>query len=339
MIEDFLNDKPNGKVKINDFHFSEEEKERGIERLMKRIDRYERRKSVRRWSIAACVAALVAVGGGVMYSAMSDADEAEMVAAVKPADYDIVLTMEDGSSIVLDDNAQVACAESGALSVNGEEKAAEGANMCTLHVPDGKRSSITMSDGTRLWVNSASTVNFPTEFGEGEKRINVDGEVYLEVAHNEACPFVVATDNFDVKVLGTKFGLTAYSHQKAKNVVLAEGSIEVEMHDGSSTTLRPNDLFCMKDGKCSVSQVDPYTYISWKDNLLYLNNESVTEVMNRLAHQYAVGIMCNGNVSNIRLQGKLVLADSIEEVLNNLSVIYPIDYGVKDNQITVKFKN
>ncbi len=338
MIEDFLNDKPNSKVRINDFHFSDEEKERGVDRLMKRIDRYERRKSVRRWSIAACVAALVAVGGGALYSAVSSADEAEM-AAVTPADYDIVLTMENGSSIVLDDDAQVACAEAGALTVNGEEAVAEGSKMCTLHVPDGKRLSVAMSDGTRLWVNSASTVHFPTEFGDGERQISVDGEVYLEVAHNESHSFVVNTDNFAVKVHGTKFGVTAYSHQKAKNVVLAEGSIEVSMPDGTSTMLRPNDLFSMKDGKCSVSEVDPYTYISWKDNLLYLNNESMTEVMNRLAHQYAVDIMCNGNVSNIRLQGKLVLADSIEEVLNNLSVIYPIDYSVKDNQITVKFKN
>lgn len=339
MIEDFLNDIPTEKVRINDYHFSEEEKDKGVERLMKDIDRYERRKSMRRWSMAACVAALVAVGGGAAHSVMTADEGAEMAAMVTPADYDIVLTMQDGSSVVLDDNASISCAETGALSVNGKEAVSEGESMCTLHVPDGKRSSITMSDGTRLWVNSATTVNFPTEFAGKERRIRVDGEVYMEVAHNEEHPFVVCTDNFDVRVLGTKFGLTAYSHQKAKNVVLAEGSIEVNMPNGSKTMLRPNDLFSMKDGKCSVSQVDPYTYISWKDNVLYLNNESMTEVMDRLAHQYAVDIMCNGNVSNIHLQGKLVLADSIEEVLDNLSVIYPIDYGVKDNQITVKFKN
>lgn len=339
MIEDFLNDIPTEKVRINDYHFSEEEKDKGVERLMKDIDRYERRKSMRRWSMAACVAALVAVGGGVAHSVMTADEGAEMAAMVTPADYDIVLTMQDGSSVVLDDNASISCAGTGALTVNGKEAVSEGESMCTLHVPDGKRSSITMSDGTRLWVNSATTVNFPTEFAGKERRIRVDGEVYMEVAHNEEHPFVVCTDNFDVRVLGTKFGLTAYSHQKAKNVVLAEGSIEVNMPNGSKTMLRPNDLFSMKDGKCSVSQVDPYTYISWKDNVLYLNNESMTEVMDRLAHQYAVDIMCNGNVSNIHLQGKLVLADSIEEVLDNLSVIYPIDYGVKDNQITVKFKN
>lgn len=339
MIEDFLNDIPTEKVRINDYHFSEEEKDKGVERLMKDIDRYERRKSMRRWSMAACVAALVAVGGGVAHSVMTADEGVEMAAMVTPADYDIVLTMQDGSSVVLDDNASISCAGTGALTVNGKEAVSEGESMCTLHVPDGKRSSIRMSDGTRLWVNSATTVNFPTEFAGKERRIRVDGEVYMEVAHNEEHPFVVCTDNFDVRVLGTKFGLTAYSHQKAKNVVLAEGSIEVNMPNGSKTMLRPNDLFSMKDGKCSVSQVDPYTYISWKDNVLYLNNESMTEVMDRLAHQYAVDIMCNGNVSNIHLQGKLVLADSIEEVLDNLSVIYPIDYGVKDNQITVKFKN
>lgn len=339
-------------VRINDFKFTEEEKRRGLERLQKRMRRYDWWKVGRCWAVAASVLVVVAIGGWMYVNRMDGGSEQEFVARVVPADNDILLTMNDGFTMNLHDKSELVCSADGGISVDcdewnialsdeetgtaGKDEAGMVDNkMYTLVVPDGKRTSVRLADGSRLWINSGSEVEFPACFNGKERCIKVNGEIYIEVAHDADKPFRVRTAGFDVKVLGTKFGITAYRYSETANVVLAEGTVAVESPDNETISLSPSQLLTFSGGTFNIEKVDPYTYISWKDDLLYFNGTPISEVLQRLSHQYAVNISCSTSVAKERLYGKLVLEEHIEDVLDNLSVISSINYTVKDNKIIV----
>lgn len=355
-FEDFFNDKQYhelmddlSSVRINDFRFTEEEKRRGLERLQKRMRRYDLLKIGSRWAVAASVLLVATIGGWVYVNEIGCKDE---IVRVVPADNEILLTMSDGFSMNLHNKSELVCAADGNISVNGkgqdvfaaEDKAgisgSDAGNTVNdktyrLVVPDGKRTSVHLADGSRLWINSGSEVEFPVCFKGKERCIKVDGEIYIEVAHNADQPFRVQTSDFDVKVLGTKFGITAYSYSETANVVLSEGAVVVESPDHAAISLSPSQLLTFSEGAFKIDTVDPYTYISWKDDLLYFTGTPISEVLQRLSHQYAVNISCSTSVAKERLYGKLVLEEHIEDVLDNLSVISSIRYTVKDNKIIV----
>ncbi len=336
-------------VRINDFSFTEEEKRKGLERLQKRMRHYDFWKIGRRWVVAASVLIVAGIGGWMYIDSMNEDKQQERIARVVPADNDILLTMDNGMSVNIHNKSELRCSTDGNISINSKDidfsstggkvesgkESVDDTKNYKLVVPDGKRTSILLSDGSRIWINSGSKVEFPPRFIGKERCIKVDGEIYIEVVHDADKPFRVQTSGFDVKVLGTKFGITAYSSSETANVILAEGAVVVESVGNRTVALSPSQLLTFGGGTFKIDNVDPYTYISWKDDLLYFNGTPISEVLQRLSQQYAVNISCSTSVAKEKLYGKLVLEEHIEDVLDNLSVISSISYTVKDNKIVV----
>lgn len=205
-----------------------------------------------------------------------------------------------------------------------------------LIVPKGKRADITLSDGTKVFVNSGTRVVYPAVFSSDKREILVDGEVYLDVHKDASCPFIVKTKGLDVKVLGTQFNICSYGKEKIASVVLVEGSVEVSSGEGKSL-LSPNQLVEIKDGKATIQNVDVSEYVCWKDGLMLLNDKEVGEVFDKLSRYYGCTIKYDGEIGRTLISGELDLGTDVREVVKIVCQSLFLKYEIDDkNNILIR---
>jgi hypothetical protein len=256
---------------------------------------------------------------------------------------DILLITDDSIMQLKGEEVFLAYDQIGNIKVN-EEKIKVNENLKnhteyqTLIVPFGKRAFITLSDGTKLWVNTGTTVVFPVVFDEFKREIVVNGEVYADVFHDEAKPFIVKTSKLDIQVLGTKFNVSAYANDPYTNVILVEGSVNVIPENGKATVIAPNQMYSLTAEKTSLRNVDIDNYISWIDGVYIFKNEPIEDILTKLSRYYNVRIIMPSDPSGIFCSGKLELKEDLNELLNGLSDITSMSYGVQDGEYKVKFR-
>ena len=235
------------------------------------------------------------------------------------------------SEHIASESASIECAPSGEMRINGRKIAsAKPARMNRLVVPEGKRADITLSDGSRVWINSGSVFTFPTAFEEGERRVSIEGELYIDVTPDPERPFIVHNALFDTRVLGTSFDVNAYcDSDRPASVVLVHGAVEITTGDGEQVQLESNDMFSLKAGNYTVVKVDPSQYVSWKDGLFTFSSGTLERVIAQIAAYYRVEIVCDPDVRELCCSGKLVLFDDLSDTLDVLSDILPINCRIE----------
>lgn len=206
-----------------------------------------------------------------------------------------------------------------------------------LIVPKGRRSSLLLADGTKIWVNSGTTVEFPTVFEGNKREIKIDGEIYIEVAKDSEKPFLVNTSGPSVHVLGTRFNISSYHEDDFSNVVLVEGKVEI-LYEQKKMMLYPDQIASMQGENIEIKQVNVYDYISWKDGLLQFTSESLPLILKRLSRYYDVSITSDEDVAEMKCTGKLVLFDEIERVLGIISNTVPIGFKIDDQENILIYK-
>lgn len=301
--------------------------------LFTRIERDVQRNKQKRslflfYSLTACaVFVLVIVSTWNLWFSFSPSDTLSVYSAVKLDSIrtEVTLIMNDSVSVEVENNALITY-KSGNIIKNQQEKQTllrkvnkkqDKTEMNTLIVPRGRRSSLVLADGSKVWVNSESKLHFPTLFDSQKRIIEVEGEIYIEVAKNTS-PFYVKAKEFTVEVLGTKFNISAYSDEESHSVVLVEGSVQVDMEARGEIHLSPNQMLTMTGENSSIQDVDVKEYILWKDGLFQFNNESMLIIFRRLSRYYNIPIKCTPAVARRRSSGKLVLFDDIEQVMKNI---------------------
>ena len=220
-----------------------------------------------------------------------------------------------------------------------EKKTETEIQLCKLIVPAGRRSSLVLADGTKIWVNSSSTVIYPNLFTGDKREIYVEGEAYLEVAHDSERPFYVKTQTMNVRVLGTRFNVCAYQEDSQQQVVLVSGKVEVETHDQQNQILTPNELFDYdkQQSKVSVTKVDTNDYISWKEGYYQFSRQELSVLFKRLSRYYAVPIVWDETVGSLSCSGKLDLTRQMDDVLDNLKKAAPIRIEHDHEKIIIKY--
>ena len=240
----------------------------------------------------------------------------------------------------LDEDAFVTYSKEGKVAVNSkvirekEEKKVKGEpEYNQLLVPAGKRVRVELSDGTRLVVNSQSKVIYPCRFNGDIRKIYAQGEVFLEVAHDKQHPFIVESEDFKLRVLGTKFNISNYKGG-ATNIVLVEGSVEVTDRNERKAQLVPSDLLNIADGAIAYQkQVDVAEYISWVDGVMLLNGNDLSHIIQKLSIYYGIPIQCDPMVGKEKVYGKLDLKDDIDEVIECIRQTIPIEVEKSDTSI------
>jgi len=204
-----------------------------------------------------------------------------------------------------------------------------------LVVPQGKRSKLTLADGTQMWVNASTRVVYPVAFNGKMREIYVDGEVFLDVTHKEQCPFVVKTKTFVAEVLGTTFNVMAYENDTEKSLVLVSGSIRVRSDNKNEVRLVPNEMFTYANGSTQVEHVEVEDYISWISGIYQYESENLEVILKRLSRYYGIEISCDPAVTRLKCSGKLDLKDNLNEVLNGIALTAPVKCIFDDNQYRI----
>lgn len=209
-----------------------------------------------------------------------------------------------------------------------------------LIVPPGKRSSLVLSDGTLMWVNSDTRVIFPARFTGNKREIFVDGEVFLEVNPSRDIPFIVKTKEMDIIVLGTQFNISTFPASGSSEVVLVSGSVEVKTKDHTKSLLKPNELFSYdKTTQTSnIKRVDVIDYIAWKDGYYRFNGETLRNVLEKVSRYYGIQVQWTQEVARLTCIGKLDLRDDPAEVFALLRHAAPIIVEENDGLYFVKLK-
>lgn len=188
----------------------------------------------------------------------------------------------------------------------------------TVSVPAGQRVSMQLSDGTLVWLNSKTNIQYPEAFSKNERRIKLDGEAYFEVAHDRSRPFVVETAQGNVEVLGTKFNLEAYSNKASFVTSLMEGSVKVR-NLVEEVILNPNQMAYMENGKLLSRSIDNYNPYRWREGLICFKDAGFAEIMERFETCFGVEIKIeNQALEKECYTGKFRQEDGVQYALNVL---------------------
>ncbi|WP_302799037.1 FecR family protein [Parabacteroides goldsteinii] len=210
----------------------------------------------------------------------------------------------------------------------------------TLYVPAGQRAELILPDSTHVWLNARSKLVYPISFGKDIRQVELNGEAYFDVIHNEKQPFVVKTPQMDIQVLGTEFNVTAYSSSSDFEVALLRGCIELSSPRLSSNyRMKEKEHIRLQNNKLISKDISDYDYFRWKEGLICFNNESVATIIEKLKLYYDIDIeVYNQKFINSRYTGKFRTKDGIEQVLRVLQIEHKFTYTKNNdlNLITIK---
>jgi ferric-dicitrate binding protein FerR (iron transport regulator) len=306
-----------------------------------------RKPRYRPYAIAASIAALIGVAGWFGWQHQHTAPTQTGITAVKagtdksPASQKAVLTLADGSTIALDDaangplsrqgGANVVKKNKGELSYQGTSPGAE-IVYNTLSVPRGGMYQLVLPDGTRVWLNSSSSLRYPTAFNGTERKVTLQGQAYFETTADAAHPFRVQTGAMEVTVLGTRFDLMAYSDEPTISATLAEGRIRVE-----DKILQPGQqaVLALSNHELSVRNVDVNRIMAWKNGLFVFNNTDLATILREVARWYDVEIVYQAK------PGKELYGGGISRRLNLSAVLHVLEengsnhFKIEGNKVIV----
>ena len=207
-------------------------------------------------------------------------------------------------------------------------------------IPYGKRSEITLADGTKIWLNSGSQLSYPAVFATDSREVYLSGEAFFDVRTDNGKPFYVITKDLKLRVLGTSFNVTSYEDDQETHAVLLTGKIAAGRNKKLAKTMEmiPGErvVFNKSDETILKEKVNVDLYSSWINGYLIFHSESMGEIFRKLERFYNRRILMEKSLDNVTFSGKLDLSDNIEKVLENISFSVPFSVISENDYYTIK---
>lgn len=274
---------------------------------------------------------LIAISFGIYFYSQTntpetDAKKAKVQYDIAPGGNKALLTLADGRKISLTDAENGKIAEQSGIKIS---KTADGQLIYslsqlnnssektlynTIETPAGGQYQINLPDGTKVWLNSASSLRYPVRFTGKDRSVEITGEAYFEVAHNKLMPFKVITADQIVEVLGTHFNVMAYQDESSTNTTLIEGSVRV-VKDNISKIISPGQQTRVKEGHIDVLSANIQEVTAWKNGYFIFKSEDVKSIMRQIARWYDLEVEYQGNVSEKIFGAKISRFRNVSEVL------------------------
>lgn len=209
----------------------------------------------------------------------------------------------------------------------------------TVYVPVGNRTNILLPDGTNVWLSANTTLRYPIAFSSQNREVSLNGEAYFEVKKDKK-PFIVRTDKYNVKVLGTTFDVEAYAGKPTFKTVLYEGKVKLYDEAASEVVLlSPGQTARLVGDRLEVSATTEGNSYRWKDGLIYIEDKSFEEIMELFEKFYDIRIVIqNKKVGDLGYHGKLRISDGVEHALRVLQNDYPFTYR-RDEETNIIYIN
>lgn len=307
----------------------------------------------RRFRVPAVAAAVILVlAGAAWIGGFFEKKEAVQVAQktvndAQPGSDKATLTLEDGKVIELD------VASAGNLATNGNIQVVKKGGELTYEVndagtgagnemayhklatPRGGQFRIMLPDGSRVWLNASSSLRFPASFAANERRVEVAGEAYFEVAKDKQRPFRVMVSGSEVEVLGTSFNIMAYTNESALKTTLLEGAVKMS-HGSKEALLAPGQQLIAQEDKITLKKnVDVEAEVAWKNGMFLFNGAGLPQVMRQLERWYDVEVQYENGVPKGTLTGEFPRSMMLSEVLKVLK-LSGFNLEIKDKTIYVR---
>ncbi|MGV8095326.1 MAG: FecR family protein [Mangrovibacterium sp.] len=206
-----------------------------------------------------------------------------------------------------------------------------------IHVPNGEKAELKFSDGSKVWLNSGTTIRFPKAFDERSRKVNLTGEAFFEVEKG-AIPFIVSSNFGDIEVLGTSFNVRAYDNLVFQTTLL-EGRIHFSNPYGEKLLGPGQQLILADQQNWIVKRVDPRFASSWKDGVISFEQEELGDVAKKLERYFNIQIILDPQIASIRFTGQ-VFNESVVEVMEYINKTKPINYiyDKKTRILEIKYK-
>lgn len=272
---------------------------------------------------------------------------------ILPAETDrAVLILQDGSKIDLDSlhngtltelNGVKMISEDGMLKIDASALTTASSSLIaynTIATPRGVHYQVVLPDGSKVWLNAASSLKFPTAFAGKERRVELTGEAYFEVVKDKK-QFIVNTGEIDVAVLGTSFNVSAYAEDKDISTTLVTGRVQLSGADKNVTDLTPGKraVYTKASKRMTVSQVDTEIYIVWKEGKLYFENEELETIITKLGRWYDVDAVYLDNYSrNKTFTGVAYTNKPLDKLLGMISETTNVTFEKKGDKLLIKKK-
>ena len=247
----------------------------------------------------------------------------------------IPLGKEATDSTIITDGTQISASGSGVTYASGVES--ESVVYNKLEIPRGGEFCLTLSDGTRVWLNSETSIQYPVAFGAKERRVFVQGEAYFEVAKDAKKPFTVQFMSSSVTVLGTSFNIRAYPEEKRSQTTLAEGSGRI-YSSGSSMLLKPGEQAEVSalSGEMVKQEVEVKNFTSWKDGRFVFEQQPLEDIMRTLERWYDIRVIFKDEgAKRISLSGNMKRYGDFSQVMKMLQMTGDVRFELHGNDVYI----
>ena len=204
-----------------------------------------------------------------------------------------------------------------------------------------KIKDLKLPDGTKVWLNSESTLSYRSDFGRRDRDVELDGEAYFEVAKNKEIPFYVNTETNQVRVVGTHFNVCAYKGSNEFETTLVEGIVDIYAYDNERplTRLTKNEFFGSYQGKYKKAVLPSYDYLRWREGLYCFDDSPFSCILTKLEKYYNVKITVeNPKVLNYRCTGKFKEQDGVEHILKVIQKDHPFTYSISEEGDSIRIE-
>lgn len=237
------------------------------------------------------------------------------------------LIIDVSSGLTYNDGTKVNTSSQG-LANSGERK------MLTMSTPKGGTYQVILPDGTKTWLNSASTLKFPENFsGVNQRRVELIGEAYFEVAKDKGHPFVVSSGEQEVEVLGTHFNINSYQSEGEMRTTLLEGSVKV--HYKSNDYLLKPGMQAEIGNRVRVLNVDADQMVAWMKGDFNFKDENIRSIMRKLERWYDIEVVYEGNISDVDYGAEISRNKTLKQVLHVLGETGVVHFKIEGRRVTV----
>lgn len=305
------------------------------------------------WLKYAVAASIILVMGIGAYFFVDEHTASRQIAKADfvPGGNKAVLTLDNGSTIILDNAKNGTLASQGDIAVNkiqdgeisydasksGQAESGSLPAYNTISTPKGGQYHVVLADGSKVWINAASSISFPTAFNGKERQVKITGEVYFEVAKNKTKPFLVKAGNQLVEVLGTHFNINSYTDEPDIKTTLLEGAVKIrQLNTGFSALLKPGQQAVNKlSAPIVVQDADMEQAIAWKNGLFQINDANIEVIMRQASRWYDVEVEFEGKIPHRQFSGKIKRDVKASEFLQMLTY-FNVHFTIEGRKIIVK---
>lgn len=336
--------------------------DRMLTEMRKQMAGAERGKVIRlRWMRVAAVLLFVAAGAGGYWMLGRNRSPAVVATGIRPQTPIVpggnkaMLTLGDGSTISLDSakdgplaqqgNSKVVKVDAGVLAYDARSRKDEQVLFNTIATPYGGQYQVVLPDGSKVWLNAASSLRFPTAFAGKERRIELSGEGYFEVARDASKPFVVHVldasggAGTDVQVLGTSFDIMAYGNEERTSTTLVSGKVRVMQPGGPVGFVEPEPgrqaIVDRRTRALSVADVSVDQAIAWKNGLFRFHETGIRELMRQVERWYNVQVEYRTDGNDQDFTGIVSRSKNIDELLHTLEMTQSVHFQIEGRKVIV----